>query len=95
MSGTNHSPLFGYLLPSTSFVNSQIGPSPAGRTNRTASLIDAAPSICNNRGMSRARTILCLDLDAFYASVEEILHPGWRGEPILKEKGEVGSETTY
>ena len=96
MSGTNHPPLFGYLLPSTSFVNSQIGPSPVGRTNRTASLIDAAPSICNNRGMSRARTILCLDLDAFYASVEEILHPGWRGKPILvgarpEERGVVAS----
>jgi nucleotidyltransferase/DNA polymerase involved in DNA repair len=45
--------------------------------------------------MSRARTILCLDLDAFYASVEELLHPESRGKPILKEKGEVGSETTY
>lgn len=30
-----------------------------------------------------ARIILCIDLDAFYASVEALLHPEWRGQPIL------------
>ena len=33
--------------------------------------------------MSPPRIILCLDLDAFYASVEELLHPEWRGLPLL------------
>jgi len=46
--------------------------------------------------MVEVRTILCLDLDAFYASVEEILHPEWRGKPILvggkpEERGVVAS----
>ena len=46
--------------------------------------------------MLGARTILCLDLDAFYASVEELLHPQWRGRPILvgarpEERGVVAS----
>jgi len=43
-----------------------------------------------------ARIILCLDLDAFYASVEELLHPEWRGQPIVvggkpDERGVVAS----
>ncbi len=43
-----------------------------------------------------ARIILCLDLDAFYASVEELLHPEWRGQPIVvggkpDERGVVSS----
>jgi len=42
------------------------------------------------------RIILCLDLDAFYASVEELLHPEWRGQPIIvgarpEERGVVSS----
>ena len=46
--------------------------------------------------MSTPRTIMCLDLDAFYASVEELLHPEWRGQPILvgarpEERGVVSS----
>ncbi len=46
--------------------------------------------------MSTPRLILCLDLDAFYASVEELLHPEWRGQPILvgarpEERGVVSS----
>jgi DNA polymerase IV len=46
--------------------------------------------------MSAPRIILCLDLDAFYASVEELLHPEWRGQPILvggrpEERGVVSS----
>jgi len=96
VSGTNYSPLFGYLLPSTSFVNSQICPSPAGRTNGTTTQIDATLPIWHNGGMEKPRTILCLDLDAFYASVEEIVHPEWRGQPILvggrpEERGVVAS----
>ena len=44
------------------------------------------------------RIILCLDLDAFYASVEELLHPEWRGQPIIvgarpEERGVVSSCT--
>jgi len=43
-----------------------------------------------------SRVILCLDLDAFYASVEELLHPEWRGLPLLvggrpEERGVVSS----
>jgi len=46
--------------------------------------------------MTPPRIILCLDLDAFYASVEEWLHPAWRGQPILvgarpDERGVVSS----
>lgn len=42
------------------------------------------------------RIILCLDLDAFFASVEELHHPEWRGQPILvggrpEERGVVSS----
>ena len=44
------------------------------------------------------RIILCLDLDAFYASVEELLHPDWSGQPIIvgarpEERGVVSSCT--
>ncbi len=43
-----------------------------------------------------SRIILCLDLDAFYASVEELLHPEWKGLPLLvggrpEERGVVSS----
>lgn len=46
--------------------------------------------------MSTPRIILCLDLDAFYASVEELLHPEWKGLPLLvggrpEERGVVSS----
>jgi DNA polymerase-4 len=46
--------------------------------------------------MAAPRIILCLDLDAFFASVEELLHPEWRGQPILvggrpEERGVVAS----
>jgi len=42
------------------------------------------------------RFILCLDLDAFFASVEEVLHPAWRGLPLVvggkpAERGVVAS----
>ncbi|MBI5878190.1 MAG: DNA polymerase IV [Chloroflexi bacterium] len=42
------------------------------------------------------RYILCLDLDAFFASVEEQLHPEWRGLPLVvggkpEERGVVAS----
>jgi len=42
------------------------------------------------------RIIFCLDLDAFFASVEELLHPEWCGKPILvggrpEERGVVAS----
>jgi DNA polymerase-4 len=48
--------------------------------------------------MSRARTILCLDLDAFYASVEELLHPESRGKPILvgaRPEGKLGTHPYF
>src|SRR5512146_1844665 len=46
--------------------------------------------------MPATRVILCIDLDAFYASVEELLHPEWRGRPLLvggrpEERGVVSS----
>ena len=46
--------------------------------------------------MHTPRIIICLDLDAFYASVEELLHPEWRGQPVLvgarpEERGVVAS----
>ena len=42
------------------------------------------------------RLILCLDLDAFFASVEELRHPEWRGLPLVvggkpEERGVVAS----
>src|SRR5947209_18865320 len=44
------------------------------------------------------RAVLCIDLDAFFASVEELLHPEWRGQPIVvggrpDERGVVSSCT--
>ena len=46
--------------------------------------------------MAEMRIILCVDLDAFFASVEELLHPEWRGLPLLvggrpNERGVVAS----
>ncbi len=48
--------------------------------------------------MQTSRLILCIDLDAFFASVEELLHPEWRGQPIVvggrpDERGVVSSCT--
>ncbi len=57
--------------------------------------IDARGCVWHNRAMD-ARIILCLDLDAFFASVEELLHPEWRGLPLVvggkpEERGVVAS----
>src|SRR5437588_4323826 len=46
--------------------------------------------------MAETRIIMCVDLDAFFASVEELLHPQWRGLPLLvggrpDERGVVAS----
>ena len=30
-----------------------------------------------------ARAVLLVDLDAFFASVEQLDHPGWRGKPVI------------
>ena len=63
---------------------------------RSATGFDITRRICDNPGMSTPRIILCLDLDAFYASVEELLHPEWKGLPLLvggrpEERGVVSS----
>ena len=34
-------------------------------------------------GVTRGRAILHADLDAFFASVEQLDHPQWRGQPVL------------
>jgi len=63
---------------------------------RPGPYVDIVSRICDNHGMSMPRIILCLDLDAFYASVEELLHPEWQGLPLLvggrpEERGVVSS----
>ena len=40
--------------------------------------------------MSHPRWIVHVDLDAFFCSVEELLHPEWRGQPII-----VGGDPRY
>ena len=34
-------------------------------------------------GAWRGQAIGLLDLDAFFASVEQLDHPGWRGKPVI------------
>src|SRR5438067_3342336 len=58
--------------------------------------IDRAYHVWHNPLMPETRIIMCVDLDAFFASVEELLHPEWRGLPLLvggrpDERGVVAS----
>jgi DNA polymerase-4 len=42
------------------------------------------PFFVYNNGMA---TILHVDMDAFYASVEQLDHPEWRGKPLIVGAG--------
>lgn len=48
------------------------------QSGRAASGLDALESI-----EWKGRAILLIDLDAFFASVEQLDHPGWRGKPVI------------
>ena len=39
----------------------------------------------------RERTILHIDMDAFFASVEQLDHPEWRARPIAITNGDIGT----
>ena len=56
------------------------------------------PPVDKPAASASSRLILCIDLDAFFASAEELLHPEWRGLPIVvggrpDERGVVSSCT--
>ncbi len=45
--------------------------------------MEAAPLNSSEFGTWSGRAIMLLDLDAFFASVEQLDHPEWRGKPVI------------
>ena len=53
-----------------------------------------APALSSDRSSASPRVIAHLDLDAFFAAVEENLDPSLRGKPVIVGAGERGVVAT-